>query len=223
MFFPSFSFALSFGPPPPSRPPQSILPYKVIGDNCVKGENCKLLKEGEYAGYYLKSNIPFNDPRFKKIRHNMVTKAVLKKEKGKLNNEIVGLNNQVKNLKEVAESCTGEVCTAKYDSKGCNVCALNVDHSDPKSSYNVYYLCTMKGCIGSPEEMAKLYARSGMCVKYGPSPLAPPNVYDLPIIPSPIVIDSGDSIPFPKSWNGEDDGVPMEVSNELIEGGGSIQ
>ncbi len=180
----TFTFVYSaFAESPPVQlpPPQLKSPYKVTGVACLKGEHCQLIEKGEYAGYYIKSNIPLDDPRIKNIRGNMFTKAVLGKEKRKL-------NNQIENLKELAESCKGDVCVAKYDSQGCNVCSLNVAHPpmppclrgphgavacpdpDPRA-YNVNYFCTKKGCTGSPEEMAKLYARGGMCVKYGPNPL----------------------------------------------------
>ena len=177
MLFPSFSFALSIVLPKP----QLKSPYKVTGIACLDGEHCELIKKGEHAGYYIKSNIPLDDSRIKNIRGNMFTKAVLDREAGKK-------DQQIQNLKTLAESCKGDVCTAKYDSQGCNVCALNVNHPpappclkgphgavacpDPNPrAYNVDYLCTKKGCTGSLEEMAKLYARGGMCVKFGPNPL----------------------------------------------------
>ena len=175
--------------PAPINP--NLEPYKVTGVACLPGEKCKLIKKGEYKGYYLKSNIPFDDPRFKKIRGNMFTKAVLNREKAKR-------DGQIDTLRKLAQSCTGDVCTSKYDSKGCNTCGLNVSRKmrnrrrrakcfkrpngkihcppvrvSPNSPMNINYLCTKKGCTGSKEYMVKLRARADKCIKYGPNPLPP--------------------------------------------------
>ncbi len=185
MFFSLSGFALSLVPAALMKKP-----YKVIGVACLPGETCQRIEKGEFAGYYFKTNVPLKfphpkditkAPELENIRDNMFTKAVLNRERDRLKTRIEG-------LKDLAESCKGDVCIAKYDSKGCNLCTLNVHRSpkppcfkgphgavacpdpDPRA-YNINYFCTLKGCTGSPEEMEKLYARAGMCVKYGPNPL----------------------------------------------------
>ena len=71
--------SIGFTPPQPES--QTKSPYKVTGVACLKGEYCELIQEGEYKGYYIKSNIPLDDPRIKNIRENMFAKAVLSNEK----------------------------------------------------------------------------------------------------------------------------------------------
>ena len=57
------------------------VPYKVVGIECLEGEECELIEEGDFAGYYLKSNLPLDDPRIDDIRDNMFTLAALNKER----------------------------------------------------------------------------------------------------------------------------------------------
>ena len=57
------------------------VPYKVVGIECLEGEECELIEEGDFEGYYLKSNIPLDDPRIDDIRNNMFTLAALDKER----------------------------------------------------------------------------------------------------------------------------------------------
>lgn len=57
------------------------VPYKVVGVACLEGEHCELIEEGDFAGYYLKSNIPLDDDRIDDIRGNMFTLAALNRER----------------------------------------------------------------------------------------------------------------------------------------------
>ena len=167
---------------PLPRQPKS--PYKVTGVACLKGEYCQKITKGEYKGYYIKANIPLNDPRTKKIRGNMFTKALLGSmlEKEKRKN-----NRKIRELQTLAQSCQGDLCIVRWDNKGCNGCTLNfsrvrsrtITYPDgsvaivdphPDAIDDINYLCQKRGCVGNEGIRSR---RAGTCAKYGPNPLPP--------------------------------------------------
>lgn len=219
MSFSLYSFALS--PVPEALKKE---PYKVIGVACLPGEICQQIEEGKHKGYYFKTNVRLKYPRPKDItkapelqnlRNNMFTKAVLERELSKKDNELHRTKNNIRDLIDLAQSCTGKVCTRRDD--GCGFTVIEGFNEEGIIAHRA--VCDLPSNI-TPEELATMKARAGMCLKYTRAPLPESGSGGTTIVGGTATITEEATIsnPFPPKIN-----IRNPQISESKEGGGNVQ
>ena len=101
----------------------------------------------------------------------MFTKAVLEKELSKKDNELYRKNNNIKDLIDLAQSCTGQVCTRRNE--GCGY--VDIEGFNEEGVIANRAVCNVSANNSTPEELEKylekMKARDDICIQYTRTPL----------------------------------------------------